>query len=161
VKIGVVLSLGAIAALLLPGARLRAQEQWSGSGSAASIPSAALIQPDQLNRLLHAQGAEKPMVLQVGSRIMYAEAHIPAAEYAGPASQPDGLKRLRDRVAPLHRKTPIVIYCGCCPWDRCPNIAPAYRLLHDMGFSRLSVLYLADNFGTDWVSKGFPVEQGQ
>jgi hypothetical protein len=26
-----------------------------------------------------------------------------------------------------------------------------------MGFSRVKVLYLANNFGADWVDKGYPV----
>jgi len=50
-----------------------------------------------------------------------------------------------------------VIYCGCCPWNHCPNMWPAYNLLHQMGFTHLKALYLPDNFGTDWVNKGYPV----
>jgi hypothetical protein len=30
-----------------------------------------------------------------------------------------------------------------------------------MGFTRVKVLYLANNFGADWVSKGYAVEQGR
>jgi hypothetical protein len=30
-----------------------------------------------------------------------------------------------------------------------------------MGFTNVEVLYLADNFGADWVSKGYPVEKGR
>jgi hypothetical protein len=29
-----------------------------------------------------------------------------------------------------------------------------------MGFTRVKVLYLADNFGDDWVNKEFPIEAG-
>ena len=61
---------------------------------------------------------------------------------------------------PCRAKPYIVLYCGCCPWGRCPNVGPAYKLLLDMGFTRVKVLYLADNFGADWVNKGFPVESG-
>jgi hypothetical protein len=28
-----------------------------------------------------------------------------------------------------------------------------------MGFANVKVLYLADNLGTDWVAKGYPVER--
>jgi thiosulfate/3-mercaptopyruvate sulfurtransferase len=129
--------------------------------SALSIPQAQLLQPAELNRLLHAGGAGKPLVLQVGSRVLFEQAHIAGSEYAGAGSQASGLQQLQSRVAPLSRKTFIVLYCGCCPWNHCPNIAPAFRLLHSLGFTNVKALYLADNFGTDWVDKGYPVERSR
>jgi thiosulfate/3-mercaptopyruvate sulfurtransferase len=139
----------------------RAAGQWEPAASAFSIPAAQQMQPEELNRLLRTRGAEKPLMFQVGSRVLFAEAHIPGSEYAGPGSQPEGLDLLRSRVERLNRKSFIVLYCGCCPWNRCPNIGPAYQLLHSMGFTRVKVLYLAGNFGTDWASKGYPVAHGQ
>jgi thiosulfate/3-mercaptopyruvate sulfurtransferase len=130
-------------------------------GSALPIPQTLLIQPDALNHLLQTPGAEKPLVLQVGSHVLYAQAHIPGSEYAGPGSQSTGLEVLASRVASIPHKSFIVIYCGCCPWNHCPNIAPALARLQEMGFTNVKVLYLADNFGTNWVSKGYPVEQGR
>ncbi len=123
---------------------------------AASIPSGDLIQPADLAATLgHASGV-KPLILQVGFRKLYDQAHIPGAEYAGPASDADGLRVLRERVAKLPKASAIVIYCGCCPWSRCPNIAEAYHTLRALGFKDLKVLYIANNFGSDWVDKGFP-----
>ena len=129
--------------------------------SAFSIPQAQLIQPEALNRLLQADGAEKPLVLQVGSHVLFAEAHPPGAEYAGPGSQPAGIQLLQNRVNALSRKKLIVLYCGCCPWNRCPNVGPAFAKLREMGFTNVKVLYLADNFGTNWVEKGYAVEKGR
>jgi len=64
-------------------------------------------------------------------------------------------------LLPLGTRTLLtVIYCGCCPWSHCLNVKPAYEALHNMGFRKLKVLYIADNLGTDWVSKGYPVEKG-
>jgi len=154
----------AVAALaVLCGMRAQAASQWAppSPASAFSIPQSQLIQPDELNRLLHAHGAERPLILQVGSHVLFAEAHIQGAEYAGSGSQDAGLQQLRARVGPLPRKTFIVIYCGCCPWNRCPNVGPAYKVLTEMGFNHVKVLYLADNFGADWADKGFPVETGR
>ncbi len=148
--------------------RMCAAGQWAAPppSSAMSIPTSVLLQPEELNRLLQTPPAEKPLVekplvLQVGSRVLFAQAHIPRAEYAGPGMQDAGAQMLRNRVASLPRKTFIVIYCGCCPWNRCPNVGPAYKLLLDMGFTHVKVLYLADNFGADWVNKGFPVESAR
>jgi len=125
--------------------------------SATSIPSAQLMQPEELNRLLQSSAQKKPLILQVGSRLMFDQAHIPHAEYAGPGSHDEGVQALRNRVASLPRTSLIVIYCGCCPWNRCPNVGPAYMLLSQMGFTNVKVLYLADNFGANWVDKGYPV----
>jgi thiosulfate/3-mercaptopyruvate sulfurtransferase len=127
---------------------------------ASSIPTADLIQPADLVATLRS-AAPKPLILQVGSHVLFAEAHIPGSEYAGPTNQDAGIQILKDRTASLPKDTAIVLYCGCCPWDRCPNIAPAYNLLHAAGFTHLKVLYLADNFGADWVAKKYPVAKGR
>lgn len=138
-----------------------AQYAADGSGQGAfSIPQAQLMQPDALNRLLQGPQKTRPMILQVGSHLMYSQAHIPGAMYAGPGSQPDGLALLSSKVSSLSKNELIVIYCGCCPWSHCPNIGPAYRRLHDLGYMNVKALYLANNFGDDWVSKGYRVEQG-
>ncbi len=128
--------------------------------SAYSVPAAQLLQPEELNRLLQAKGANKPLVLQVGFKMLFNQAHIAGSEYAGAGSQPQGLNQLQARVSQLPRKTFIVLYCGCCPWNRCPNIGPAFRLLHDMGFTNVKVLYLPNNLGADWADKGYPVDRG-
>jgi hypothetical protein len=152
-----------LALLLIAHSHSRAQGLGGAadSQSALSIPQAQLLQPEELNRLLQTKNAEKPLILHVGSHVLFAESHIKGSEYAGAGSQPAGLSQLQQRVAALSRKTFIVLYCGCCPWNRCPNVRPAFKQLHDMGFTRVKVLYLADNFGADWVNKGYPVEQGR
>jgi rhodanese-related sulfurtransferase len=128
---------------------------------AASIPAASLVQPAQLAALLQDKSAVKPLLLQVGFRTLYDQAHIPGSDYAGPAGTDAGLEALRGRVGKLPKDAPIVIYCGCCPWSRCPNVAAAFDTLRDMGFSKVKVLYVAENFGTDWVDKGFPTATGK
>lgn len=128
--------------------------------SATEIPQNQLVQPEQLSRELQTD-PHATLILQVGSRMLFDEAHIPGAEYAGPGSRPAGLETLKNRVAALPRDQAIVIYCGCCPWNRCPNLGPAWRLLHQMGFTQVRALYIAQNFGADWVNKGYRVEKSQ
>ena len=123
---------------------------------AASIPAEALVQPADFAATLAASAAPKPLILQVGFRKAYAQAHIPGSEYVGAASDEDGLKGLRERVAALPRDSAIVIYCGCCPWRKCPNIAAAYDALQQLGFKNVKVIHIPEDFGTDWVDKGFP-----
>jgi thiosulfate/3-mercaptopyruvate sulfurtransferase len=126
---------------------------------ASSIPAARLIQPDELAKVVQGSSA-KPLILQVGSRILFQQAHIPGSEYVGNASTEAGLQALKQRVEVLPKKTEIVLYCGCCPWNHCPNVAPAEKAMAKWGFSNVKTLYIANNFGVDWVQKGFPLEKG-
>ena len=123
--------------------------------------SPQLINPEDLVTLLHGAKDQKPLILNVGPSLIYMQAHIPGSEYVGAGSTPQGIESLRHRVKTLPRKTFIVLYCGCCPWNHCPNVRPAYDELHKQGFTNVKVLYIADNFGTNWVDKGYPTIQGQ
>jgi len=128
--------------------------------AASSIPAAELVQPADLAATLPSNSGTRPLILQVGFRKLFDEAHIVGAEYAGPSGESAGLAVLHKRVAKLPRDSAIVIYCGCCPWSHCPNIAAAFSALRVLGFRNVKVLYVADNFGTDWIEKGYPVTRG-
>jgi thiosulfate/3-mercaptopyruvate sulfurtransferase len=137
---------------------------WAAAPSSVSDlepGSAQLIAPEDLVKILHSPKGEKPLILNVGPLLLYQQARIPGAEYIGPGSDPQALERLRTRVKALPHKKFIVLYCGCCPWSHCPNVRPAYAELHALGFTQVKVLYIADNFGTDWVDKGYPVVRPQ
>jgi thiosulfate/3-mercaptopyruvate sulfurtransferase len=132
----------------------------TGPMSASTVPQAQLIQPAELATLMKGSGANRPVVLQVGSFIMFQQAHVPNSGFAGPTSQPNGLVLLKKVAEALKKDQLIVIYCGCCPWGRCPNIGPAYKQLRDLGFTNVKALYLPNNFGDDWVAKGYPAQRG-
>jgi len=127
---------------------------------ASLIPASRLVKPDELVKILQSAKNEKPLMIQVGSHVLYTQEHIPGSEYIGPASSERGLQSLRKRVESLPRNKFIVLYCGCCPWSHCPNVKPADDALRAMGFTNVKVLYIADNFGSDWVEKGYPVGKG-
>jgi hypothetical protein len=40
-------------------------------------------------------------------------------------------------------------------------VKPAYEALRDLGLTKLKVLYIPNNLGTDWVNKGYPIEKGE
>ena len=103
--------------------------------------------------------AAKPLVIHTGFAVLYRGAHITGSVYAGPGSKPEGLESLKALVAKEPRNREIVIYCGCCPWDKCPNIRPAFAALHDMGFTHVSALYVPENLAKDWIDKGLPTEK--
>jgi thiosulfate/3-mercaptopyruvate sulfurtransferase len=137
-------------ALLIPAlaASARAADPWTPS---------EIIQPKDLARQLAASQGHR-VILQVGFSRLYKQAHIPGAQYCGPASKPEGLARLKDCAEKIAKSREIIIYCGCCPWKDCPNIRPAFEALRRMGFTNLKVLDIPQDFGQDWVKKGFPVE---
>ena len=118
-----------------------------------------LIQPAELAKVLQGSSAQKPLIIQVGFRTLYEQAHIPGSEYVGPSSQAEGIQELHKRVQGLPRNRSIVLYFGCCPWSHCPNVQPAYHELQGMGFRNVKLLYIANNFGADWVDKGYPVSK--
>ena len=157
------LQMQSAAAKPAPSATAAAQvaPQVPGAGKAAELASAVQIEPDALAKILQGSKGEKPVVLHVGFKNFYAQAHIPGSDYAGPGSTPEGLELLRQRVSSLQRKQLIVLYCGCCPWDKCPNAKPAYDALHAMGFTNVKVVHIATDFGTNWVNAGLPVTKGQ
>jgi hypothetical protein len=117
-----------------------------------------LIEPDVFAKQLEADPS-KFSILYVGFPILYKGAHITNALLAGPCSKPEGLESFRRIITALPGNKETVLYCGCCPFDRCPNIRPAYTAAREMKFARLKVLYLATNLHTDWEMKGYPTQK--
>ena len=155
-----------------------------GFGLASVLPLASLLLPAQSSaanqeksadpwansQILHASdlvrelGADKPgsapTIVYVGFRTLFEGGHIPEASFHGTASKEEGLAELKKWLASLPRSTNLVIYCGCCPFDHCPNIRPAYAALHELGFTHVRVLLLPTSFATDWVEKHYPMQKG-
>lgn len=141
-----------VAALLLAAVQCAAQ--------ASSIPANHQITTDDLVKVLQT-GKQKPLMFQVGSHVLFTQAHIPNSEYVGAGSNPTGLQQLRERVKAVPKNKFIVLYCGCCPWGHCPNVKPADDLLNSLGFTNVKVLYIPNNFGADWVARGYPTAKGE
>jgi thiosulfate/3-mercaptopyruvate sulfurtransferase len=117
----------------------------------------SVVQPKDLAEELAAKAAA-PAVFQVGPNVLYRSKHIPGSVFAGPGSKAEGLELLKTAVKGLKKDREIVIYCGCCPWDHCPNIKPAFEALRQMGFTRVKALYVPLSFKTDWIDRAYPVE---
>ncbi len=120
------------------------------------------VTPADLEKELgDANPAKRPIVACVGFKFLYDGGHVPGASYHGPGSKPEGLADLKAWARSLPKSSNVVLYCGCCPMVRCPNLRPAFTALHDAGFARLRVLLLPTNFATDWAGKGYPMEKGK
>ena len=121
-------------------------------------PASDIMQPDALAALVGKPAA--PMVISVAFPVLYRNKHIVHALDAGAASKPEGIAALKTLVATAPKNADIVIYCGCCPMDKCPNIRPAYSALKSMGFEHVRVLSVPTNMSADWYSHRYPSEPG-
>lgn len=121
-------------------------------------PKTDLMEPAELAAAV--QKPHRPMVISVAFPVLYRSRHILHAVDAGAASKPEGIETLKKIVASTPKNADIVIYCGCCPMEKCPNVRPAYRTLKQMGFRRVRVLDIPTNMATDWNAKGYPSEPG-
>lgn len=116
------------------------------------------VQPADLAKELD-NSKTAPTVVFVGFKRLYSAGHIRGAQYHGTAGSEEGLKELTGWAAGIPRATNLVIYCGCCPMEKCPNTRPAFKALQGLGFKNLRVLLLPQDFSTDWAGKGFPYEK--
>lgn len=122
----------------------------------AADPWAAsdVVTPEVLSK-----DVKTPLVIHVGFDVLYRAVHIAGTPYAGPGSKPEGIELLKKAVAGQPHDRDIVLYCGCCPMEKCPNIRPAFAALHEMGFIHVRVLSLPDNLKSNWTDKGYPVDR--
>ena len=117
------------------------------------------VQPAELNKEL-SNPKTAPTVLFVGYQRLFAAGHIKGAQFHGSGGTADGLAQIKAWAASLPRSTNLVIYCGCCPMDHCPNVRPAFTVLRDMNFAKLRLLILPTSFEVDWANKGLPYDRG-
>lgn len=111
-----------------------------------------LIEPAQLVATLKEAPASQPLILNIG-----AVEDIKDAKHIGAVSNADNMNMLISTVAALPKNTAIVIYCGCCPFTKCPNIRPAFQKLKKLGFTNVKLLNLPTNLQTNWIAKGYPL----
>src|SRR5579863_1307345 len=124
---------------------------WSQDAVSDPWASSELLQPADLARAI--QSGKAPVLLSVAFPVLYRGRHIVHAINAGPTSKQEGIEALKSAVAKLPKDADLVIYCGCCPMVKCPNIRPAYRTLKELGFKHVRVLNIPTNMHDDWYAK--------
>ncbi len=129
--------------------------------TAPPVPADALVQVDELARVLADSTAVHPVLIHAGFEPLYRSGHIPGSRYVGAGNQPAGLENLRKLLKTLPPEAPVVIYCGCCPWQDCPNMRPAYHAAKSAGHANVRVLQIAKNLESDWTAKDLPTEKGK
>jgi len=109
-----------------------------------------LIEPAALAQTLK-DNKDIPIIYCVGPGVV-----IPHSIDMGMTKDAKNLERFKVALEKVPRGTNIVIYCGCCPFDHCPDVRPAISVLKEMKFTNFHLLDLPHNIKTDWIAKGYP-----
>lgn len=119
------------------------KEPWSES---------QIMAPSALADILKDSTKKQPVILDIGFF-----GGIKNSIKIGPARDKANLDKLKEFISKYPQDADIVIYCGCCPFNDCPNIRPAFNLLKDLGYTNSKLLDLPHNLKTDWAAKGYPM----
>lgn len=111
-----------------------------------------LMEPSTLAAIISNPKAKQAQIFNIG-----VVDDIKGAINMGGVSEKENLGRFKIILSKLPKSTFLVVYCGCCPFERCPNIRPAVNLLKTMGFTNAKLLNLPTNLQQNWISKGFPI----
>jgi thiosulfate/3-mercaptopyruvate sulfurtransferase len=113
-----------------------------------------LMPPAELAKVINDKKAHQPVVFSIGPGAI-----IKGSIDIGPGRDKGNLAKLKEALSKLPKDANIVIYCGCCPFEHCPNIRPAFQLLNEMKFTNQKLLNLQKNIKVDWIDKGYPVSE--
>ena len=109
-----------------------------------------LIDPSDLSAAIKSN-KNVPVIFSVGPGAI-----IPNSKDIGMVKETENLQKFKDQLLTLPKNTQIVVYCGCCPFEHCPNVRPAIQVLKDMNFTNYKLLNLPQNIKIDWIDKGYP-----
>lgn len=113
-----------------------------------------LLEPAELAKTINNAKAAKPIIFSVGM-----QAIVKGSIDIGPTVMPENMTKLKQQLVKLPKNAPIVIYCGCCPFSRCPNIRPAMELLGSLKFTDYKLLNIPQNIKVDWIDHGYPMSE--
>ena len=113
-----------------------------------------LLAPADLAKVLNNPKAPQPIIYSIGM-----QAIVKGSIDIGPTMRAENLNTLKQKLGKLAKNSQIVVYCGCCPFSRCPNVRPAMELLKSMQFTNYKLLNLPQNVKVDWIDKGYPMSE--
>ncbi len=113
-----------------------------------------LMSPPELAKIINESSKPTTYIFSIGPTGL-----IKNSIDIGEGKEKANLDRLKKQVDKLPLDARIVIYCGCCPFDKCPNIRPAFNLLNEMKFTNHKLLNLPKNLKVDWIDHGYPINE--
>jgi thiosulfate/3-mercaptopyruvate sulfurtransferase len=112
-----------------------------------------MMEPSELAATIQSN-KEIPVIFSIGPGT-----NIPHSRKIGMIREGENMKNFKGQLAKLPKDTKIVVYCGCCPYEHCPNVRPAMGLLKEMKFTNYKLLDLPQNIKVDWIDKGYPTSK--
>lgn len=92
-----------------------------------------LLEPADLVKVLTDANSPQPTIYSIGPMPI-----IKNSIDIGSAVEKDNLKKMEQDLGKLSKDANIVIYCGCCPFNKCPNIRPAFTLLNERALKTIN-----------------------
>lgn len=111
-----------------------------------------LMDPADLAQRINSPNAQQPIIFSIGPAAV-----IKNSIDVGVTNEKVNLEKLRLELDKLQPDAEVVVYCGCCPFDHCPNIRPAFTLMNEMKFTNHRLLNLPKNIKVNWIDKGYPM----
>jgi len=111
-----------------------------------------LIEPQELAAIVNSPEIKEYVIFNIG-----AVEDIKGAKHIGPVSKAENLESFKRALHKLPKNSRIVIYCGCCPFTKCPNVGPAFMTTQKLRFANVKILDLPINLKTNWIAKGYPL----
>ncbi len=140
-----VILLFGIGATLLASFTFQEKEPWTPE---------QLLSPESLAATLNDPQAKQPIVICIGPA-----APIKNSIDMGATKEKENLDKLKKQLKNTPKDAAIVLYCGCCPFAKCPNIRPAFSLLNQMKFENHKLLDIPENIKANWIDQGYPVNE--
>ncbi len=111
-----------------------------------------LLAPSDLAANLNDTKSKHPILISVGEAGL-----IKGAIQIGAMTEAENVSKLKALLTKTDKDVEVVVYCGCCPFEHCPNIRPAFELLTSLKFTKHKLLNLPHNIKVDWMDKGYPM----
>jgi rhodanese-related sulfurtransferase len=118
------------------------------------IKKELVIQPQELAAKINDPKAVKPVIFNVGP-----VDQIKGAIAIGQVNSDEGMAKFKREALKVAKDKEVVVYCGCCSSENCPNIRPAIKFLTESGYKKARVLNIPTGIKEDWVQKGYPTEK--
>ena len=119
-------------------------ENWTSKDLTAPAALAATLKANK----------DVPIMFSIGPGAI-----IPNSIDIGMVKEERNLEKFKEQISKLPKSANILIYCGCCPYEHCPDVRPAIALLKNMNYTNFHLLDLPNNIKTDWIAKGYPTKE--
>ena len=114
--------------------------------------SKQLMSTNELANRINQNKMKNTVVVNIGP-----DAVIKNSFNAGPGKDKNSIAKMERFLKDVSKSKEVVLYCGCCPFEKCPNIRPAFKVLQNLGFKNAKLLNIPKNIKVDWIDKKYPI----